>query len=1126
MSLVTEALQKEIVKRLLYSAKPAKLSRSQLNRIRGLNISRAIGLAVLGGLVIGSLAWLYELPAPFSQWVENWSGTAFPWVPMNIQEPAGRILDGALVAGALLLAQWGFSHARIREVAVGEFKLTGSDPVQNYFDQYLDEIVYFFSRTKTSLVIFEDLDRFGDKGIFIALRELNVLLNNSAAVDKPVTFIYAIRDSIFTPKVRVLGPEGVAAASTDRAKFFDLIVPVVPFVSTEVSGGLLSDELNSLVKDEQPAGELVSLAGRYFPDMRVILSIRNEYDLYLDRLVRNGAVDLDHNHLFAVLLFKHAYPEQFELIQFGTSALDALVNSMDTCVTQRLRGLDFEITNQENELASEAGLETRSKEAGARLLALIGLFAGNGRGDLTQLDLGGVVSEPSRASTPDFWRELDADPTGDLGIAWSSGRTFSIRRSDLNVALAQYLPAESWITQASHANRTQLERLRSARWDLQHASFIERLTDGRYQGAGIDDKKHTIEVDFLASARNILGEGFALELALSGYLDGNFALYTSVYQGSLVSSAAQSYRIQFVSRRRSSPLTTLSAADIREIRTKVGDRFLEEPSVLNISIFDDLLERGALDKTIDLLARQEIEGSREFVLTYLAGGKHKLALLRKIAPNANWILTLIADDLRASNQRKLEFLGEALCAMAFELNYELSPDVERLIRELAHDSLKRIGPVLGGGAARGVARLLSHVHAQVPDLTALSADARNAIGGIGAYVMSRRNLASLAQAKGNIGLDSIGRQSPHALRQVLKRLSEYLKVLDSTGEETLSIDRGEDPLDLIISISDFGPRAVEEVLRRANKAAVIQHLPEASDDIGEELRSAFPSLAQTSSFVPTASNVLTYFDVVGQVDEALSGYLIAHPVLDGVVNADDEHGVRLIQALLSSSLALPTLASVIISVSLDGKLDARKFRVERPELIKALLDQAVFTDDIVTFTAMGRWPWEVREAAYAHTKVWADLVSQLQFSSGDIEQLLSSRKIAAERKIALLREPALVANITTPVGANAALKVSIERCLLLSATQLDALVAAGASDRAIIEYLGTNGDQIDDDEVVALIGRLSQEWSVLARHSSSWRIYKRSKALDSLLKRLIDLGLVSKVSWAKGDRVRVTMRSS
>lgn len=60
----------------------------------------------------------------------------------------------------------------------------------------MDEILYFFEKTKYRVVFIEDLDRFNNTEIFVNLRELNEILNNYEVIKKcgKVTFVYAVRD--------------------------------------------------------------------------------------------------------------------------------------------------------------------------------------------------------------------------------------------------------------------------------------------------------------------------------------------------------------------------------------------------------------------------------------------------------------------------------------------------------------------------------------------------------------------------------------------------------------------------------------------------------------------------------------------------------------------------------------------------------------------------------------------------------------------------------------------------------------------------------------------------------------------------------------------------------------------
>ena len=101
----------------------------------------------------------------------------------------------------------------------------GKDINKSALNIHLDEILYFFEVSKYEVVFIEDLDRFGQSEIFIKLREINQLINNSNKIKQDVVFVYAIRDDVFMNK--------------DRTKFFDFIIPVVPVINYSNSGDIL-----------------------------------------------------------------------------------------------------------------------------------------------------------------------------------------------------------------------------------------------------------------------------------------------------------------------------------------------------------------------------------------------------------------------------------------------------------------------------------------------------------------------------------------------------------------------------------------------------------------------------------------------------------------------------------------------------------------------------------------------------------------------------------------------------------------------------------------------------------------------------------------------------------------------
>ena len=107
---------------------------------------------------------------------------------------------------------------------------------RNLLNEEIEFIVKTMNIAKYKYIIFEDLDRFQNPQIFERLRDLNITLN--ATLKEKVKFLYAIKDEMFI--------------ADNRTKFFDFIIPIVPYVSYENSG----EELLKIIKKHQLDTEL------------------------------------------------------------------------------------------------------------------------------------------------------------------------------------------------------------------------------------------------------------------------------------------------------------------------------------------------------------------------------------------------------------------------------------------------------------------------------------------------------------------------------------------------------------------------------------------------------------------------------------------------------------------------------------------------------------------------------------------------------------------------------------------------------------------------------------------------------------------------------------------------------
>ncbi|RZF85424.1 hypothetical protein CWC26_10105 [Pseudoalteromonas sp. S4488] len=205
-----------------------------------------------------------------------------------------------------------------------------SDSVLN---RTLDELVYFFSSSKYNKIIFEDLERLNKPEIFTKLREINIILNNSFAVREKhkdgVKFIYVTKDDCFS--------------ATERTKFFDFILPIIPIIHSNNSYEKLL-ELISSIRNENLSRSYLRDVTVFISDMRVLQNIVNEFYFY--RKLVNHDQSLSDDNLFSLVLCKNMFPVEFELLQKNRGKI---FSAFDTSKVKREMILESKLTVEECE---------------------------------------------------------------------------------------------------------------------------------------------------------------------------------------------------------------------------------------------------------------------------------------------------------------------------------------------------------------------------------------------------------------------------------------------------------------------------------------------------------------------------------------------------------------------------------------------------------------------------------------------------------------------------------------------------------------------------------------------------------------------------------------------------------
>lgn len=1142
-SSLSAVLQKEIVKRLLYNEKPSKLPLSRFKRIIRFDLLGAVEAA--GAILVSLLALALLAFGP---------GNCLDWLLSKTDRPMLMVFAGALAFLLLaLLVQRTLHGNGVQELTVGSASVKLNDSSATYFDQYLDEVIYFFEQTRMRFVIFEDLDRFNDQDIFRSLRDLNQLLNSARTVRQPVVFVYAIRDSLFECRVQRVNPEfvdaqagevatadkvvggqcatnsrphgyGVDSPASDRAKFFDLIIPVVPFISHDVASDLLLKELEPIKGPDRPSVELMELAGRYFTDMRVIHSVANEFVVYTEELLHQTKVlGLTPNGQFAMVLYKHVNLADFERIRIGTSKLDRLVDMVRSVTSAQLTAIDEEIADIDGGSIAERQLDELAHRAGPRLQALLTILeAGRGRGTPKSVTLGPGGRSYGWQSLlgKDFWRDVGVQP-GSLRLN-SNGADYDFPMQLVAPILETDSGVTPWKERNAEVNVERLQQLRRMRNRLATATFQQRVTDASLTPLVGPEGQINIPL----KAQEILGEGLALELVRAGHIDNNFTLYSAAYYGVSVSASARSFILQCVDRYQSDPYFRLSREDVDGLIKHSGLDFLRNVSVLNISIFEHMLEDPRFQVTLDMICDGVLDRDYSFLGAFFAGSELADRLVAKLTPRLFSVLDLIATNERLGDAEKARLLDVALAHLEGEWDYDVNETTRAFLADHINE-LRMIGELLPEEAAQSLARLLGRNGIAVASLERVYPQTRPYIVERVAFVINLENLLTISKDDGHVGIDTISAQSEPAARRMVEEAEAYIQVLESDSQRRLfSIDDPGQTTKVLELAKDLPSSLLDALLALANPAAIVEELLEAPAE-------AWRSLVRTNRLVPSAVNLVEY---LAQEDhdayhKDVATWLNSVAALLAADNLTADQRISLAEWLISDgTIEVDAKLRLLESLNLaDAEaLNLENLVIGNGTLLAGLISSNYVEDTVSTFRHVSTLPWEERERAVAASSNVADFLPAVVLNADELHMLVDSVVIRSDVRLASLDHLAQfdgdaminseVATSMAQLAASVAKEVSDDDLIILS--------VAGAPSHLIAKLLGQHLDNRSVAGITSVLKGLDEEYAKLASADGKRPCVDADPDVERLLGRLMKVGLVSRfeVDRRRPGKLRAFMR--
>ncbi|WEV73700.1 hypothetical protein OZX74_07295 [Bifidobacterium sp. ESL0798] len=507
----------------------------------------------------------------------------------------------------------------------------------------------FSTRPKKYIVIFEDLDRFDEPQIFDDLRELNLVLNKNINKKEPIRFIYAIRDSVFPDQDY---RDNKRLGSFPLAKFFDLIISVVPFVSPENASQIALKVFTGFPKF---IDKVVGSTAKYIPDNRTLLNIRNEYVLYArvfqdaysnmlssskndsgqnmqreeireqltasakendDISFNEYETGLKYSRLLGFLIYKNIFLSDIDDLQAHKSKLDCVYSAYREIVKDNCQKQQNQIKLLEEKLS--AYQDSSQKDYAYRLAKnMKEVISKITKQSNISLDVSYSVEGKSKSISDsgleeiDFWEELyklSADTLLNFSVKGVSNIGIMLTRQQLGKLMDLNL-------NISHFNQDECKRLEKRRselsekrHDLLTADFEYVIKHDEYKttikNAQQGEIHNTQEVSLRDIVTQVSGgnsDGLIYALISNGWLAEDYILYSMV-PDNLDGSAVRNFFHHYIDRNIPAYDLSLGNESAEEIVERIGedstysaDALFESPVMLNYDILNYLAESKTSD---------------------------------------------------------------------------------------------------------------------------------------------------------------------------------------------------------------------------------------------------------------------------------------------------------------------------------------------------------------------------------------------------------------------------------------------------------------------------------------------------------------------------------------------------
>lgn len=684
-----EKIENVILKQFFYKVKKNMLPQSRYNKIEKMsymyifiwtfcvNIFCLIGSVlffpdVLKEKVINCINFLIDLGIP-----EFWSFLIIPCLVL---------LEMIILT---IIIKQGMIKLKLKEIKLFSNATLGNEAIdeKSIFNKNIDEILYFFEATGYEVVFFEDLDRLENNDIFIELRDLNFIINNYEGLEKPVKFVYAVKDELFHNK-------------EERTKFFDYIIPIVPIINESNSEDVFLKEFENNA-EYNISEEYIKDIAPFVSDMRVLYNIFNEFKIYKRTLKDSDSIKLVDEKMLSLIIFKNLYPKDFAELQNeqDESIVKQAFKNKQSFIEKEAEKIRKDINELEKQIISvkEDCLKSTKEIKYA--------FCGH------LVDWKGSIRKIERYNgyRNYFYIEGILDDNFNLKDIYEDKSNYTI-----------YYANSSYNNESKYINSNELKSLLEnydKRW-----TALKLLEDKKMDGIhhDLEELNEQLQNISISSLKELIGRNDVKEVLSDnvrsnkvlvfmlryGYIDEDYSMYINYFKGDSITKDDMNFILNI--RNREVQSFDYKLTRLRGIVDRLNIRDFKQKEVYNFYLLEYLLsnsskdiDKNKLDNFIQQLADEEKE-SWSFIDAFVRTTNNRKKFINLLALKWENMWNFLTEQAALTYNRQIEYfkwLCESLKVeellnlnkdKAFEQFFEENEDILMQLKDVNINYLEKI----------------------------------------------------------------------------------------------------------------------------------------------------------------------------------------------------------------------------------------------------------------------------------------------------------------------------------------------------------------------------------------------------------------------------------------------------